>query len=345
MARRAQRIAEHAPAGLDVDVVHRPGGPGAERALLRRLARAPRPDVVVAYDCDPRELRPALVLRARGVPLAVETGDVAADVIRALGGSRARVARRRVTEAAAWRFADRLLVRGSGFREVLAEHGVRRAVHVVPEGVDLARFAPRPPDAGRRLLGLRDGDVAFGVVGTIAWNPVPRTAYGWELVEALPRLPVEVKVVLVGDGDGVARLRRRAAELGAADRLLTPGALAHEQIPDALAALDAVTWTQTPDALGRCRTTLKLPEYLASGRFIVASDVGAARSYVDGNGARVGYAGGRDPRYVEAVAAVLAEIARDPAAARERGLAGVAKAAPFAWPRVAAAFHEALWMQ
>jgi hypothetical protein len=42
---------------------------------------------------------------------------------------------------------------------------------------------------------------------------------------------------------------------------------------------------------------------------------------------------------------VLAEVARDPAAARERGLAGVAKAAPFAWPRVAAAFHEALWMQ
>jgi glycosyltransferase involved in cell wall biosynthesis len=127
-----------------------------------------------------------------------------------------------------------------------------------------------------------------------------------------------------------------------AQRLLTPGVIAHDHVPEALAALDAVSWTQTPDALGRCRTTLKLPEYLASGRFIVASDVGAARTYVDGNGARVPYAGGRDPRYVDGVAAVLAGVARDPGAAHERGRLGVAKAAPFSWPRVAAAFHEAL---
>jgi glycosyltransferase involved in cell wall biosynthesis len=287
-------------------------------------------------------LRAALLLRARGVPVALELGDVAADVIRALGASRARVARRRATEAAAWRLADALLIRGAGFADVLAERGVRRRVHLVPEGVDLAAFAPRNPEAGRRLLGLRDGDVAAGVVGTISWNPVPQTAYGWELVEALPRLPRNVKAVLVGGGDGVEKLRARGAELGVDDRLVTPGVVAHERIPDILAALDAVTWTQTPDAAGRCRTTLKLPEYLASGRFIVASDVGAARTCVDGNGTRVPYAGGRDPRYVDGVAAALAEVARDPGAARRRGRLGVAKAAPFAWPRVATAFHEAL---
>jgi glycosyltransferase involved in cell wall biosynthesis len=342
MARRALQIAKHAPPGLDVEVVHRPRGRGAERALLRRLARVKRPDVVVAYDCDPRELRAALLLRARGVPVALEIGDVAADVIRALGGSRARVARRRATEAAAWRLADALLIRGAGFDEVLAEHGVQRRTHLVPEGVELERFAPRSPDAGRRLLGLAAGHVAVGVIGSIVWSPVARTAYGWELVEALPRLPANVRAVLVGGGDGVERLRARAQELGVADRLLTPGVIAHEQVPDALAALDAVTWTQTPDAIGRCRTTLKLPEYLASGRFVVASDVGAARTYIDGNGARVPYAGGRDRGYVDGVTEVLAEVARDPAAARERGRLGVAKAAPFAWPRVAAAFHEAL---
>jgi glycosyltransferase involved in cell wall biosynthesis len=342
MARRALRIAEHAPPGLEVEVVHRPDGPGAERALLRRLARARRPDVVVAYDCDPRELRAALLLRARGVPVALELGDVAADVIRALGASRARVARRRATEAAAWRLADALLIRGAGFEQVLAEHGVRRRAHLVPEGVDLERFAPRAPGAGRRLLGLRDDDVAVGVIGSIVWSPVARTAYGWELVEALPRLPENVRAVVIGPGDGVAALRDRAAELGVAARLITPGAIDHERVPDALAALDAVTWTQTPDALGRCRTTLKLPEYLASGRFVIASDVGAARSHVDGNGARVPYTGGRDPRYVDGVIAAIERVAADPGAARERGLLGVAKAAPFSWPRVAAAFHEAL---
>jgi len=342
MARRAEAVARHAPPGLHVDVVHRPRGRAAERALLRRLARARRPDVVVAYDCDPRELRPALLLRARGVPLAVETGDVAADVLRALGASRRRVAQRRATEALTWRVADGLLVRGAGFVEVLAEHGVRRRTHVVPEGVDLERFAPRSADRGRALLGLRPGDVAAGVVGSIVWSPRERTAYGWELVEALPRLPEHVRAVLVGPGDGTGPLRERARELGVADRLLTPGPIAHELVPDALAALDAVTWTQTPDAAGRCRTTLKLPEYLAAGKFIVASDVGAARRAIDGNGVRIAYAGGRDPAYVDGVAATLACVAADPAAARERGLLGIPKAAPFAWPRVAEAFRDAL---
>jgi glycosyltransferase involved in cell wall biosynthesis len=342
MARRALSIAEHAPDGLDVETVHRPDGAGAERALLRRLARCSRPDVVVAYDCDPRELRPALVLRARGVPLVVETGDVAADLLRALGASRRRVVQRRFTEAAAWRRADGLLVRGPGFLDVLAEHGVRRSARVVPEGVDLERFAPRTPAAGRRLLGLAPGDVAVGVVGSIVWSPVLEIAYGWELVEALPRLPARVKAVLVGPGDGVALLRGRAGELGVADRLLAPGPVPHERVPDVLAALDAVTWTQTPDAIGRCRTTLKLPEYLAAGKFIVASDVGAARDAVDGNGVRVAYGGGRDPAYVDGVTAALAEVAADPVAARERGLLGVPKAEPYAWPRVAARFHEAL---
>jgi glycosyltransferase involved in cell wall biosynthesis len=342
MARRAHAIAANAPAGLDIAVVHRATGSGAERALARRFARIPRPDAVVVYDCDPRELRPAMVLRARGVPLVVETGDVAADVLRALGAPRRRVLARRAVEELAWRRADGLIVRGEGFLEVLRERGVRRRAHVVPEGVDLERFAPRDPAAGRAVLGLGDGDIGVGVVGTIAWSPVARTAYGWELVEALPRLPDRVKAVVAGPGDGVARLRERAQQLGVGGRLITPGRLPHEAIPDVLAALDAVTWTQTPDPLGRCRTTLKLPEYLAAGKFVVASDVGAARTEIDGNGARVPYAGGRDDAYVEGVAEVLRTVAADPHAARERGLAGVAKAPRYAWPRVAAAFHEAL---
>jgi glycosyltransferase involved in cell wall biosynthesis len=342
MARRAHAIARNAPRGLEVAVVHRPAGPGAERALLRRLGRAPRPDAVVVYDCDPRELRPALVLRARGVPLAVETGDVAADLLAANGAPTRKVLARRLTEALAWRHADALLVRGAGFLDVLAEHGVRRRVHVVTEGVDLERFAPRNPAAGRARLGLAPGDVAVGVVGSIVWSPRPATAYGWELVEALPRLPARIKAVLVGPGDGVARLLERAGELGVAGRIIAPGAVAHADVPLVLAALDAVMWTQTPDPIGRCRTTLKLPEYLAAGKFIIASDVGAAREAVDGNGVRVPYAGGRDPAYVDGVAAAIEQVASDPDAARERGLAGAPKAAPHAWPRVAAAFYEAL---
>ncbi len=310
-------------------LAHRPLG-------LRRFVTGPAPDVAYVFDSHPIELRAAAALRARGVPVVVEAGDVGWLIERARGASRRTVAVRERLERLSWRRADALTVRGEGFRDVLRELGVGREAAVVPDGVDLRRFAAGDPGPGRRRLGLAEADVAVGVVGSIAWDERARIAYGWELVEALPRLPERVRAVVVGAGTGVPRLRVRADELGVGDRLLTPGAVRHADVPGVLAALDAVAWTQTPDVVGRCRTTMKLPEYLAAGRYVIASDVGEARRSVDGNGVRIAYRGGRDPAYVDGVVGAIAEVAADPAAARERGLLGRRHAERFGWERVAA---------
>jgi glycosyltransferase involved in cell wall biosynthesis len=326
MARRAEELARRSAPELRVTVVHRGMG------LPRR-----RPHAVVVFDTASQELGPALRHRLRGVPVVVDAGDVVAELLAKLGAARTRVRYRALLERAAWRWADALVLRGEGFREVLAERGVRRSVDVLPDGVDLASFRPLDPGPGRRRLGLAPDDVAVGVVGSIVWSPAESTAYGWELVEALPSLPTRVKAVVVGEGDGLPRLRARADELGVGARLVTPGRVAHEDVPALLGALDAVSWTQTPDAVGRCRTTVKLGEYLACGRFVIASDVGEARRSVRENGVRVPYRGGRDPSYVRAVAEAVRAVAADPAIAR-RGLAGRRLAARYDWDRVAAGF-------
>lgn len=333
MARRARALAEHAPGGVEVAVAHRPLTP-------RPFLTGERPDVAYVFDSHPAELRAAAALRARGVPVVLEAGDVGWVLERAKGASRGSVMTRELLERASWRFADGLTVRGEGFRDVLRDLGVAREATVIPDGVDLDAFAPGDPRPGRRRLGLTDDDVAVGVLGSIVWVERAQTAYGWELVEALPRLPARVKAVIVGDGTGLVRLRARAGELGVADRLLTPGAVPHADVPGILAALDAVVWTQTPDVVGRCRTTMKLPEYLACGSFVIASDVGEARRSVDGNGVRVAYRGGRDPAYVDGVTGAVAGVAADPGAARERGLLGRAHAERFGWERVAATWAD-----
>jgi glycosyltransferase involved in cell wall biosynthesis len=210
-------------------------------------------------------------------------------------------------------------------------------VHVLPDGVDLERFRPDGPSRFREQIGLPADALAVGVVGSIVWNPTARTAYGWELVEALPLVSSRVHAVVVGDGDGVGRLRARAAELGVGERLLTPGRVPHELVPAVLRGLDAVTWTQTPDTVGRCRTTMKLPEYLACGKYVLASDVGEARRCVRANGCRIPYAGGRDRAYVRGIAEAIAALDRDRSLA-ERGLLGVETARRFAWERIGSGF-------
>jgi glycosyltransferase involved in cell wall biosynthesis len=327
MARRARELAARSAPDLRVAVVHR-----GERPVL-----PPRPDAVFVFDSSPRELRPALRRRLQGVPVIVETGDLAGDLLAKLGAPRLRVRYRAALERASWRFADALVVRGEGFREILERRGVRRRVDVLPEGVDLDVFRPLDPRPGRRRLGLGEGDLAVGVAGSIVWAPADGITYGWELVEALPHLPANVKAVVVGGGDGLPRLQARAAELGVAGRLVTPGWVPHAEMPELLAALEAVTWTQTPDDVGRCRTTLKLGEYLACGRFVIASDVGEARRAVRANGVRLRYRGGRDPEYVRAVVEAIRALAADPVRARQ-GLAGRTLARRYDWNRIAAGF-------
>jgi glycosyltransferase involved in cell wall biosynthesis len=337
MERRAVALAAESRPDFEVDIAYRPSCAAESSALVRRMLDG-RADAIYVFDTNPRELAPAALARVQGIPLVLEIGDMAADLLRNTGASASRVAWRTLFERAGWHRADTLVVRGEGFRDVLLERGLKRTLQVLPEGVDLELFRPEAPSA-RAELGIASGSIAVGVVGSIVWNESASTAYGWELVEALPSVPANVRAVVVGAGDGIERLRSRAAELGASERLITPGPVPHERIPGVLAALDAVTWTQTPDSVGRCRTTLKLPEYLACGKYVIASDVGEAGRCIRDNGVRVPYAGGRDPHYVAGVAAAISAIAADPSLAG-RGLSGIPLARRFAWDRIGAGFAE-----
>jgi len=90
---------------------------------------------------------------------------------------------------------------------------------------------------------------------------------------------------------------------------------------------------------------MKLPEYLACGKYVLASDVGEARRSVTANGCRIPYAGGRDPAYVAGIAEAIRALAADPSLAA-RGRVGVHAARRFAWERIGAGFagvlHEAV---
>lgn len=337
--RRAREIAARTAPRIELEVIGRPTSSAEAAALVGRLARGPRPDAVVAYDGNPRELGPALVARARGIPLIVESGDVGYALIAATGGHSARVAYREAVERASWRLADTLVVVSEGFLPVLEELGVRRPIEVVPEGVDTRRFRPLDPAPWRARLGLRDDELAAGVVGSIEWSAAG-TAYGWELVDALPQTPPSVRAVIVGGGSGVEPLRERARSLGVEDRLLLTGPVAHEEVPGVLAALDVVTCTQTPDLVGRGRTTQKLPEYLACGKYVLATDVGVLPRYLRGNGRVLPYRGGRDLVYAGAVARELAALAGRRDDVRRLGLGGVARARSFDWDVVADRFVE-----
>lgn len=138
---------------------------------------------------------------------------------------------------------------------------------LIPHGVDLERFSPRPaePDGPLRLL----------AVGRL----VPKKGFD-VLLEACTRLSVPFRLRIVGEGPEGAALRERidAAELGAYVELAGPST--HAELPGEYARADVVVVPSVADGPDRDGLPNVVLEAMACGRPVVASDIGAVSAAV-----------------------------------------------------------------
>ena len=145
----------------------------------------------------------------------------------------------------------------------------RDGVVVIPNGVDVERFSPAPPDdALLDALGLRN---RFAV----GWSGSFRTFHGLgTLIEAAAvarkELP-ELVLVLVGDGLGRPAIEQQARDLGVP--LVLPGTVPYDQMPEYLRVMDVAT-VLAPARESFHYSPVKLREYQACGVPVIASAAG-----------------------------------------------------------------------
>jgi glycosyltransferase involved in cell wall biosynthesis len=297
MDRRARGIAAHLE-GAQTEILVAP-------SPHMVAARARRWDAAYVIDPGKRGMAAAVVCRTLGKPTVVEIGDPQAQLFRAQGRGLAAVALGASFDAAAVRYASGVAFRGSDLAQTLPPKVPWR---FVPDGVDTDCFRALESAGARASLGLPSDDLVVGVVGSITWSERRRWAYGLDLVEALAQLrEYPIRVLVVGGGDGLEHLRRRAAELAVSERLLLVGRQPHTEIPRLLSAMDVCVSTQSNDSIGRGRTTAKLPEYLACDRFVLATDVGTANEILPRE-MLVPYSTSFDPGHPGRLAQRLAEL-------------------------------------
>ncbi len=287
--------------------IGRAAGPGATigyradgraRAItsfVRRL-RAARPRVVYLVDTSIATIVAGAWARRLGARLVLDTGDATAALTRttgrlgALGSLGAPL-----FERLAYALAGTIVVRS----EELGHH-VRsmadRPVVVVPDGFDPALVDTSDGERVRRQWGVATDGIVVGVLGSAHWNARRRWCYGRDVIEAVAaaRRRDVVGAVLVR-GDGLSRLRVLAEALRVTDRVIFADPAEPGAWPQ-LAAVDVALSTQTNDVVGRVRTTGKLVQYMAAGRFILASRVGAAAALLP-DAMLVDYHGGWDEGY------------------------------------------------
>jgi glycosyltransferase involved in cell wall biosynthesis len=310
MAQRATALGARLAGSWNIQLAYRGPGRLASVASLTTWLWRQRAEAAWVFDMALAGVVAGAVGRLRGTRLIVDTGDAITALARQsrLRGP-AGLAATALLERTADRLADAIVVRGSAHARLYAERG--RDATVIPDGVDVDQFVA-PHDGRERRASLDAGDaLVVGVLGSVVWNPSLGLTYGWDLVEALAELrDAAIVGVVIGDGSGVPHLTARAGALGVADRLRFVGRQPYQSLPGWLAACDVCLSTQTNDIVGQVRTTGKLPLYMASGRYVLASRVGEAARVLPSE-MLLDYEGSVDRSYPSRLSAALRALAGD----------------------------------
>lgn len=190
-----------------------------------------------------------------------------------MGGLAASIERR------VYQRADAVMAVSEALADHLVADGVdREKIHVVPNGADIDVFAAAPSrDECRAKLGLGD-EFTIGFVGSLkAWHGVDVLLAAFEMMR---RRGTDARLVIVGTGPCETALREQAARFGLNGAVSFTGAVAHEEIPALLGAMD-VAAAPFRDAPGFYFSPIKLFEYMAAGTCVVASRLGQIAEVIE----------------------------------------------------------------
>ena len=257
-------------------------------AIVARL----RPDVIHTHGYR-EDVIGGAVARTHGVPTVSTVHGFTG------GGRRNRLNER--IQCFALRRTDAVLAVSRPLVDRLQRAGIpRERIHFIPNG-----FAPpintMSRDAARRMLGIAEHVVVAGWVGRLSLEKGADV-----MLDALAQSDASWRLSMIGEGQERQRLREQATELGIGNRVLWHGA-----VPNAgavMPAFDAFVLSSRTEG-----TPIALFEAMHASVPIVATRVGGVPDVVTSEHALLVL-----PEEPRAIAEALAELKRDPSAARLR---------------------------
>jgi glycosyltransferase involved in cell wall biosynthesis len=213
---------------------------------------------------------------------------------------------------------DRVIVISSSLRtSLLGAYDIPGdRIAVVHNGTNLDLMRPLPRDECRRALGLPLGPFVVAFVGTLhPWQGI--SALIAAIAELDPSKGSEVHLVIAGTSPHQSRYEAEAAARGLDGRAHFLGAVDYERVPHVISAADVAVApgdsAQSTDY--RIRSPLKIYEYLACGRPVIAGELDSIRELFAGD--QVGFL--VKPGHVPDLVAAMDILRADPRLAATMG--------------------------
>jgi len=244
------------------------------RRLVRRISRERHIDVVHA--CNPPDILflSALRARLRGAAFVFDQHDLVPEQARAqFAGRRLLYWSTLATERLAYSVADVVLVTNESYRDVALSRGPLRPedVFVVRNAPDLGVFRRVDPDPTLR----KGASFLIGYVGLM--GPQDGVDHMLRALAELKERRSDWRGIFVGEGDALPGARDLAHQLGLEEVVEFAGWMQGEQLIATLASLDVCVAPNPKTPLNDVSTMVKLLEYMAMAKPVVAYDLPETR--------------------------------------------------------------------
>jgi len=178
------------------------------------------------------------------------------------------------------RASDRTLYINEELRQYGMDMGAKESsARTIRSGVDLQRFGSGVETASlRSRLGFKSDDVILLFIGWLYDHVGVDT-----VMRTLPCLPANVKLLVVGAGEGEPQLKALHQELNLGERVVFAGSQPYDSMPRFMAMADVCLLYFDLKPITQHIVPIKIYEYMASGKPVLASPLPAVMRDVPPN--------------------------------------------------------------
>jgi glycosyltransferase involved in cell wall biosynthesis len=214
-----------------------------------------------------------------------------------------------------WSGASLIAANSRGLCELAKRFMPDLDIAVIPNGVDINCYHPDPSKMPGRPINLLSAGRLIG-----------RKRIDW-LIEAVGlavRGGLDIRLNIVGDGNLLAELRKKAADMNISDRVVFMGLIERRQMPDVYRANDIFVMASQHEGMSNA-----MLEAIASGLPVITTACEGAEELIGDNGIIVKFPDS------QAFAAAIKTIALDTEKYAAMSKAGLSIAEKFSWSAVA----------